>query len=84
MKNKKINGLSQVLFTQASIIDLLHPYQATALLYHFLGVIPAHCRPDHKGNICVFLASAIKTHSSDACLHKQRLCARRRASGEGL
>lgn len=53
------------------------------LVYNFLCVIPTHCRPNHKGNICVFKACASTTHSSDTCLRKQRLCSYRKASGCG-
>lgn len=38
-------------------------------------------RPNHKENICVFKACAITTHSSDACLRKQRPCSYGKAGG---
>lgn len=52
-------------------------------MYHFLCIVPIHYGPNHKGNICVFKACAITTHSSDACLRKQKLCSYRKASGCG-
>lgn len=52
-----------------------------SVVYHFSSTTPTDYRPNHKGNICASKDCAITTHSSDACLHKQRLCTYRKEVG---
>lgn len=67
-----------MLLVKVTIIEPFHSYPATVLVYHFSCVIPIHYGPNHKGNIF-----SIITHSSDACLHKQKMCSYRKAGGCG-